>query len=64
MDSAQLYRFASVWANISRDQLEKAGVIDSGASGGSSWSRFNDDPIMFILKLPARRLEALAKLLT
>ncbi len=64
MTAAELYRLASVWANISRDMLVHAGVIDEGASGGSSWKRFNDDPIVFILKLPANRLEALAKLLS
>lgn len=48
--------------NIDLADLETAGVIKPNAVGGSDWSRFNDDLTTFVLKLPAERVEALAKL--
>lgn len=54
---------AYAWSNISKDQLVQAGVIGPGV-GGSDWKRFNDDPMMFIMKLPPQRLPALCKLLS
>lgn len=53
---------AYAWSNISMDQLVAAGVI-TASPGGSDWKRFNDDPMMFIMKLPPERLPALCKLL-
>ena len=57
-----LTELASKWSNYSKDQLVKAGVI-TGSVGGSDWKRFNDDPMMFIIKLPPDRLAALCRLL-
>ncbi len=57
-----LLRLAYAWSNLSKDQLVAAGVI-TGNEGGSDWKRFNDDPMMFIMKLPPARLPALCKLL-
>lgn len=57
-----LAHLAERWSNISKDDLVKAGVI-APSVGGSDWKRFNDDPMMFILKLPTDRLPALCKLL-
>lgn len=54
---------AYAWSNISKDQLVNAGVIGNG-HGGSDWKRFNDDPMMFIMKLPPERLPALCQLLS
>jgi hypothetical protein len=57
-----LLGLAYSWSTISKDQLVKAGVIGPG-SGGSDWKRFNDDPMMFIMKLPRERLPALCRLI-
>lgn len=54
---------AYAWSNISKDQLVNAGVIGPGV-GGSDWKRFNDDPMMFIVRLPPERLPALCRLLS
>jgi hypothetical protein len=61
-NARELTKLASRWSNISKDQLVNAGVIGGGV-GGSDWKRFNDDPMMFILKLPSDRLAALCTLL-
>ena len=57
-----LLGLAYSWSNVSMDQLVKAGIIGAGP-GGSEWRRFNEDPMMFIMKLPPERLPALCKLL-
>lgn len=57
-----LLALAYAWSNVSKEQLVNAGVIGNGP-GGSDWKRFNDDPMMFIMKLPPQRLPALCKLL-
>jgi hypothetical protein len=57
-----LLALAYAWSNISKSQLVNAGVIGPGV-GGSDWKRFNDNPMMFIMKLPPERLPALCKLL-
>lgn len=58
-----LLGLAYSWSSISKDQLVKAGVI-TGSPGGSDWKRFNDDPMMFIMKLPPEKLPALSRLLS
>lgn len=57
-----LLTLAYAWSNLSKDQLVAAGVIGEGP-GGSDWKRFNDDPMLFIIKLPPERLPALCALL-
>lgn len=49
--------------NIDLDQLESAGVITPGATGGTSWKRWNDDWRVFVAKLDDDRLDALFGLL-
>jgi len=46
---------AKILLNIDKDELEAAGVIKPGAVGGSDWTRFNDDPLIFLVKLPDDR---------
>lgn len=58
----ELTKLAERWSNVSKDDLVQAGVIGRGV-GGSDWSRFNKDPMMFILKLPSDRMSALCKVL-
>jgi len=48
--------------NLDLSELEEAGVINSGANGGSDWTRFNKDIGTFVLKLPQPRLERLVAL--
>ena len=57
-----LTKLASRWSNISKQELVDAGVI-TGKVGGSDWTRFNKDPMMFILKLPHDKLPALCNVL-
>jgi hypothetical protein len=64
MTPTELKSLAFNWSNTPRDALEDAGIMKRGQVGGSDWKRFNDDPMMFILKLPSDKLEALAKVLT
>lgn len=51
----------AVMMNIDLYELEDAGVIAKGNidNGGSSWKRFNDDPLRFVLKLDDAKLDAL-----
>jgi len=63
MTPKQLKSFAYTWSNISKDQLEKAGVINPKQVGGSDWKRFDADPMTFILKLPEDRLQKLTEIL-
>ena len=64
MTASELKELAYVMANIDRDELEHSGIIKRGQVGGGDWARYNDDPLMFIIKLPQERLMALAELIT
>lgn len=57
-----LKQLAERWSNISKYDLMRAGVI-TGNIGGSDWSRFNTDPIGFVMKLPREHLPALCNLI-
>lgn len=68
MNSTDLKTIAHILINLDFDQLADAGVLERGsdgrpAEGGSSWERFNRDPLMFILKLPDDKLDALVRLI-
>ena len=64
MTPQELRKFASVMHNLDRDTLEHAGLMNRGQVGGGDWKRFNDEPMMFVLKLPPDKLVALAKIIT
>jgi hypothetical protein len=64
MTPAQLKDFAYVMNNIDRDMLEQEGIIKPGQVGGGDWTRFNDEPMNFILKLSEDKLEKLASMIT
>lgn len=59
--ASNLKALAYATANTSLEDLMKAGVIPTGDN--SSWRRFNDNLDIFIIKLPAARLEAFADLM-
>lgn len=61
-EAARFRNACMILMNIDLDELEKAGVITPGATG-SSWERFNRDPLMFIAKLPDDRYAALYALI-
>ena len=63
MTSAQFLNAVKILLNIDLDELEKAGVITPGATGGSDWTRFNNDPLIFIVKLPGGRFDKLWELI-
>ena len=64
MTAFELKNFAYVMSNLDRDTLEQAGIIRRGAVGGSDWTRFNNDPMTFILKLEPARLQTLADIIS
>lgn len=63
MTPEQMKTLAYAWSNMSQDKLEKAGVMKPNQVGGSDWKRFNNDPMMFIIKLPDDKLKKLSDLL-
>lgn len=63
MTAGELKNLAYTWSNMDRSTLEQAGIIKPGQIGGSDWTRFNRDPMMFVIKLHADRLEKLAEIL-
>ena len=55
--------------NLDFDTLADAGVLKRARSGqpavgGSDWRMLHDDPLMFLVKLPADRREKLARLIS
>ncbi len=64
MTASELRSLAYAMANLDRDELENPGIIKRGQIGGGDWSRYNDDPLGFILKLAPERLETLAQVIT
>jgi len=63
LDSKLFKEICHVLLNIDKQDLEEAGVIERGATGGSSWDRFNNDVCIFVLKLPDQRRDALCRLI-
>jgi hypothetical protein len=61
ISAADLKALAFATANTSREELTEAGIIPTGDN--SAWHRFNDNLDIFIIKLPAPRLEAFANLM-
>ncbi len=62
--AAQLRDFAFFLSNTSRWELEKAGIITPGPSGDTAWKRFNNDFDVFVIKLSAEKLSALADMIS
>ena len=65
---AHITAIANAFYNFDFDTLAIAEILKrdmhgNPAKGGSSWERFNGDPITFILKLPEDRLEKLVELI-
>jgi hypothetical protein len=68
MTAADLRHLAYRMCNFSAHQLVAAGILladskGNPAVGGSDWTRFSNDPLTFIIKLPTERLEKLALLI-
>lgn len=64
MTASELKSLAYAMANLDLDELVNPGIIKRGQVGGGDWKRYNDDPLMFILKLAPERLETLAQVIT
>lgn len=62
LDGTLLRSVASRMCNIDKHELVDAGIMHDGV-GGNDWSRFNKDPLTFILKLDDNRLDKLADLI-
>jgi hypothetical protein len=63
LERDRFHNACRILLNIDKDELEKAGVMALDQVGGSDWDRFNRDPLMFMLKLPTPRFEALWSLI-
>lgn len=63
MTPTLLKSLALVWLNMDRVTLEDAGVLTRNQVGGSDWNRFDNDPMVFIAKLPDDKLTKLAQLI-
>lgn len=66
IEPMQFRNLMAIMLNIDLDELEDAGVIEKGMAkdgGGTSWARYNDDPLMFVMKLGDKRLEALTAII-
>ncbi|MDW9722134.1 hypothetical protein GOB91_07160 [Sinorhizobium meliloti] len=61
--TTQLRDFAFFLSNTSRWELEKAGIISPGPSGDTAWKRFNNDFDVFVIKLSAEKLTAMADMI-
>jgi hypothetical protein len=64
----QLHELAARMLWLDFDTLADAGVLTrrpdgKPSKGGSDWTRFNADPLVFIAKLPTDRRNKLAALL-
>ncbi|MDW9473176.1 hypothetical protein [Sinorhizobium meliloti] len=62
--ATQLRDLAFFLSNTSRWELEKAGIITPGPSGDAAWKRFNNDFDVFVIKLSAEKLVALADMIS
>lgn len=68
MTAADLVHLAYRMCNFNAHDLIAAGVLVADANGdpavgGSDWTRFDNDPMTFIIKLPKDRLDKLAVLI-
>lgn len=64
MSARQLKAFAHATMNLDLHEMIEAGVIDATCSqGNSAWTKWNNDPCMFIVKLSDKKLESLAELI-
>lgn len=58
-----LARMFGVFHNLTKWELQEAGVILSGPSSDAEWEFFNKDVTTFLLKLPEERRESLSNLI-
>lgn len=63
MNAFQFADLCRTMLNIGADDLENAGVITPGATGGTCWERWDNTPLVFVAKLNDDRLQALVALL-
>jgi hypothetical protein len=49
-------------SNIDKAELVDAGIIKNHV-GGNDWRRFNEDPMVFIIKLDDEKLARLAEII-
>lgn len=59
MGKLKFFNACRILLNIDRHELEAAGVIEPGAVGGTCWTRFNRDPLVFMAKLSDERADRL-----
>ena len=57
MQGMAFHNACRIMLNIDKDELESAGIISPNANGGSDWTRFNEDPLMFVIKLPTEKFQ-------
>jgi len=62
ISAAQLRHLAYRMSNIDKAELVDAGIIKNHV-GGNDWRRFNEDPMVFIIKLDDEKLARLAEII-
>lgn len=63
MDQRRFINACRILMNLDKDVFEDAGVIMPNQVGGNDWNRFNKNILMFIVKLPDARFDALWRLI-
>ena len=65
MDQHRFFNACMSLMNLDMHELVDAGIIKAGNldHGGTSWKRFNDEPLMFLAKIDDAKRDALWKLL-
>lgn len=65
MDQHRFFNACMLLMNIDMHELVDAGIIKAGNvdNGGTSWKRFNDEPLTFLAKIDDVKRDALWKLI-
>ncbi len=59
MDKLTFHNCIRILMNIDKWELVEAGIIKDDSTSGTCWTRFNNDPLIFIAKLNDDAYDAL-----
>lgn len=63
MNKNTFHNAIRILMNIDLHELVDAGIIVEGQETGTCWTRFNNDPLIFIAKLTDEKYDALWQLI-
>ena len=63
MDKSRFHNAIRILLNIDKYELIEASIIRDGDETGTCWTRFNNDPLIFIAKLNDDKYDALWELI-